>query len=111
MKTIKRITRIRRKIKIRGSSWTIRTKFCLRDTDGTPCLGLCDNDKKLIQVEEDLSTKDFLETLLHEYLHACWYEAGIDDIEPNDILEHWIINSIVKDMTINASFWASFFRL
>jgi hypothetical protein len=52
---------------------------------------------------------EFLETLLHEYLHACWFEAGIDDVEPNEVLEHWIINAIAKDMASNAAFWRSIF--
>ena len=89
--------------------WKIMMKENLRDFDDTPCLGICSNAKKIIYLERNMTKSEFLETLLHEYLHACFYEAGIDDANPNEVLEHFLINSVAKDMVVNSSFWKKIF--
>jgi Zn-dependent peptidase ImmA (M78 family) len=110
MKTLSTISRFRKSIKIRGALWKIQTKFCLRDTDGTPCLGIADLEKKIIWIERDLVPEVFKEVLLHEYMHAIWHEAGLCDIDISEDVEHWVINAVAKDIVLNSSFWASVLR-
>lgn len=111
MKKQRRISKFTKTIYVRGVKWTIRTKFCLRDEDGTPCLGLCDDTNKLILIEQDQTREEFIETLIHEYLHAVWYGTGLDDEGVPSWVEHWYINQVSKDMLINSSFFASLFRM
>lgn len=107
---MKRISKFQKTILVRGSKWKVRIKENLRDTDGTPCLGLCDSEKKLILIEKNLPKNIFIEVLLHEYLHSVWFETGMDDTEQNDILEHILINPIAKDMVNNLTFFSLLFR-
>lgn len=105
---MKRISKFKKTLRIRGARWTIRLQEFLRD-EGTPCLGLCVLDQKLILIEKHLPRDLFIETLLHEYLHAVWFELGIDDQEPPEALEHWVINGICKDMVLNSTFFRNLF--
>lgn len=110
MKRQRRVKKFSKTIYVRGIKWTIKTKFCLRDENGTPCLGLCDDNKKQILLEEDQTWEEFIETLIHEYLHAVWYGTGLDDEGVPSWVEHMFVNQVSKDMIINASFFASLFR-
>lgn len=101
--------RLRKKIKVRGVQWTLRSEKGLTDELGHEVSGICDNRTKTIFVEEGLKPVDFLETLIHEYIHACWFEAGIDDVVHDIVLEHMFINAVAKEMAILSSFWSEWF--
>jgi hypothetical protein len=77
--------------------------------EGTPCLGLCYSDTKLILIEKDLPCDVFVEVLMHEYFHAVWFETGIDDNDPPSWLEHIFINATAKDMALNVDFFVDLF--
>jgi hypothetical protein len=110
MRKLKRVKSFRKTIYINGVRWQIRTKFCLRDADGNSCLGLCDGTNKIIHLESDMPADEFVETLIHEYLHAVWFGTGMDDEGVPSWVEHWIVNQVAKGMVLNASFFASLFR-
>jgi len=105
MKNTKNISDFKKSLRIRGHTWRVSTKFFLRDDDGTPCLGLCDFEKKQIFIEKDLPVSLFVEVLLHEYMHACWFYTGIEDEDVPKWIEHVAINSFCKEITLHASFW------
>jgi Zn-dependent peptidase ImmA (M78 family) len=45
---------------------------------GQPCLGLCDNENKIIYLEKNQSDHVKKETLIHEVAHAFMFISGID---------------------------------
>lgn len=45
---------------------------------GQPCLGLCDNQSRIIYIEKDQTDISKRETLLHECVHAFMNLTGID---------------------------------
>lgn len=45
---------------------------------GQPCLGLCDNQNKIIYLEKDQDEQTKKETLIHECYHALLSISGID---------------------------------
>lgn len=46
--------------------------------NGQPCLGLCDNQNRIIYLEADQEETSKRETLLHELAHAFMNLVGID---------------------------------
>ena len=71
--------------------------------------GLCCDKNKLIEIEKGLKPELELEVFIHEWIHAVWYEAGIDNQRVSLALEHMLMNPIQKDMVINARVWAKVF--
>lgn len=45
---------------------------------GQPCLGLCDNNSKIIYIEKDQDEQSKVETCIHEFCHALMHISGID---------------------------------
>lgn len=97
-------------LKIRGNPWKIKfpTEVIMPD-DGRSLLGLCDPNIHTISVKAGMSNFDTLETLIHEYIHACSYEQGLHD-EVDSVIEHMYVNAVAKDMAINSSFWKKLFQ-
>ena len=58
--------RRQRTLTIRGQRWKIRWVPNLGQN-----LGLCDYDAKLLRIARGQRTKDELDTVVHELLHAC----------------------------------------
>lgn len=94
-------------IRVKGVSWKLKTKKNLSDpTDGIAVMGYCDPRNKAIFIDSDLNYPEFVETVLHEYMHAIWFELGLDDEHIPKWVEHMFINGISKDMIVNSSFLA-----
>ena len=99
----------KRSFLVRGQPWKIKLVQNLRDDDGTPCLGLCDNQRKVISLCLSLEQPQLLEILLHEYIHAVFFELGFEDEDYLSLFEHILINAIAKDFTLSFSFLKQFF--
>lgn len=111
MQSTKHISHFKKTLRIRGEKWLIKTKFALRGEDGTPYMGLCDPNTRTIYIEQDLPEDIFLETLIHEYIHAVWFECGVPDTEISMDMQHMLLNPLAKDMVAAAAFWSRLFRL
>jgi Zn-dependent peptidase ImmA (M78 family) len=46
--------------------------------NGQPCLGLCDNNSRIIYLEKAQDEQTKKETLIHEATHAVLFITGID---------------------------------
>lgn len=71
--------RIPRKFLIGDSIWTVRfvKKFGFGEKD-QDTRGLCKPDTQEILIQQGLSTRERLDTLIHEVLHALEFEYEID---------------------------------
>lgn len=95
----------KRFIMVRGTKWKIRVKRNLKfPDDDINVMGYCDSITRTIWIEKNQPKRLFVETLLHEYLHALWFESGIDDEQVPEWIEHIFINCIAKDMLNHPSF-------
>lgn len=61
----------------------------------SPHLGNCDRLRNVIRVDTSYGDAETLNTLVHEVLHACWWNAGLrfDDIEEE------IVNTMANQLT------------
>ena len=99
---------IPKKIKIRGAEWIVKEEADPKIGDNSVA-GYCWTCKSTIVIEKNLSDMMKLETFIHEYLHALLAESGVHDEDLSKMMEHWIVNSIAKDMRNNAVIFANVF--
>ena len=96
-----------RKIKVLGRPWKVKS-YAKLELEGVPCMGLCDFQNKTLMILKGMSAADTKETLLHEWFHACWAEAGLHDECLQPWIEHMILNAVVKELCSADEFWANF---
>lgn len=63
---------------IKGERWHLKKTKNLHDDKGDLCLGICDYEKRVIQVDPEQNNEMFLYTLIHELMHASLHELHID---------------------------------
>lgn len=56
----------------------------------TGYLGSTDTDKKIIDIDNTLNKNEFKRTILHELLHAYFYECGLERYSGDEFLIHWL---------------------
>ncbi len=108
---MKNLSKFKKTIYIRGIKWTIKVKNNLTDGNGNLVYGICSDRKKEILISAGISKEEFVETLLHEYMHACFFGAGMQDELIPSWVEHWFINHTTKDMILKPKFFRDLFRL
>jgi hypothetical protein len=64
-------------IKVMGKDYSI--KFVSTSPIAHENLGQCDHKKMLICIEEDQVPVEELDTVIHEILHAIWYQMSIGE--------------------------------
>lgn len=64
-------------IKVMGKNYHI--KFVATSPIAHENLGQCDHKKMLICIEEDQVPVEELDTVIHEVLHAIWYQMSIGE--------------------------------
>jgi hypothetical protein len=50
----------------------------------SPAAGLCDNQKMTITILDDQHPTEELDTLIHELLHAIWYQMSMGEHNPEE---------------------------
>lgn len=65
------------------------------DTNGSFYYGYCDNNNRVIYINNNLSKATTSSTILHEIIHAIWYQSGLSALELEEetvvsILTPWI---------------------
>ena len=91
-----------REIPIRGTKWLVKLEDVVMDGKGELVHATCCVDHQTIELEKELKPIRLLEFFLHEYIHAVWFETGIDD-EDNvpKWVEHMIIVPLARDIVNN----------
>lgn len=69
---------MKRPLKVKVGAHTYRISYV--ETKGA-CSGLCHTHAKTIHIRQGLEGRYLAETLLHEVMHAIWYEWGITNSE------------------------------
>lgn len=88
--------KIPRRIKIKDKSWCIKMVKSLKDDDNNEVYGLCDFQKRTIQITKGLDKTLEAHTFLHEFFHACLYELHVDI---NREIEEVIVDGISAIMS------------
>jgi len=97
-------------MKVRGRTWRVRVVDDLKNDDGLSASGLCSDKLKLIEIELGMTDDQSFEVFIHEWLHAVWYECGIDDENVPSWIEHWFVGAVSKDMQLHADKWLKIFK-
>ena len=67
---------------INGIRWNViavpSTYFTLQRSDGTYALGSCDNNSKIIYLNENISKKKLIKVLCHEVAHAAMFSYNVN---------------------------------
>ena len=101
MSTLKAHLKKIKKICVRGRDYRIKFEKQLRSDHGHPLHGYCDSQNKTIVLSDDSPEYELLDTFLHEYFHAIWYESGIYSEDIPTWIEHIYLTNISHDMLIN----------
>ena len=59
--------------------------------------GECVHEKNLMVIDSTLKGTEYVETLLHEIFHACWYVWDIG--EDNKVTEEEVVSRLAKATT------------
>lgn len=86
---------------VRGTKYKVRIVDQPFDEKGEPVNGTCCGMRKEIEIIKDLPPTIVLEIFLHEYVHAVWFEMGIDEEDIPVWVEHIIIAGVSKDLVNN----------
>ncbi len=86
---------------IRGCAWRIVLSAQPIDDNGEFANGTACGLQKQIELKRDLPPSLLLETFLHEYIHAVWFEQGIDEEDIPVWIEHMVIAGVSKDVVNN----------
>ena len=91
---------IPKKLDVRGTTWIINHVEQPVGDDGELANGTCEPIARVIELKKDLPPLLMLEVFFHEWVHAEWFEAGIDDELPDQHkwVEHMIIAAVSKDL-------------
>lgn len=58
-------------------------------------VGYCDHHNQRLVIDGSQSTQMMKETILHEFLHACFFTSGLScRLEQEENLEEWIISAL-----------------
>ena len=87
------------KLKIFGQMIRVLKEHDLTETQGAR--GLCFQDKKLIFIDSDLTGDEYLQTLLHEVVHAVIQRTGIHESGLTDEVEEIICDNVATAIVEN----------
>jgi Zn-dependent peptidase ImmA (M78 family) len=83
-------------LNIHGYEWLI-VKTPTNENDD----GYCDEDNRIIEIDESLEPEDELYTLLHEFGHAVLGETGFRHTGLSSDAEEIIVDQIAKELIRN----------
>lgn len=88
-------------INVLGKKWKVKRLKTCHDSDGKIVDGTACFKDKTITLTKDAPNE--IEIFIHEWLHAIWFESGIEDELPDKLkfLEHWAIIPAARDMVEN----------
>lgn len=90
-----------KKVLIGIHTYTISFHKDLKSETGDDMYGACYKALKQIKLSLDYTSHKVSETLLHELLHAIWYEYNIPDKTPEEKAVHMISYGFTKMMMDN----------
>lgn len=89
--------KIPKKLKIGGFDWTVRENYDI--TYEGNCYGSTHHGRQNIFLDPNMSQAKKQETLLHEIMHACYWQAGLIEFEKKDkITEEQMISSMAMSL-------------
>lgn len=71
---------------IKGKEWKVKRVWRLR-VEGEDCDGTIDGETREIKIVHGLNKEELLDTYLHEFLHAIWFEYGLYHFIGQDVSE------------------------
>lgn len=67
--------------------YTIERASNLTNKSGAAAWGICQFDPRRIMIDSSLSGDALRETLIHEWLHACIFDGGFDELMSGEMHE------------------------
>lgn len=112
MSTLKSYLKKLKKINARGTDYSIKFVPHLTDEESERALyGYCDPNEKTIVINDSAPNKELLDTFMHEWLHAIWYESGISQEDVPTWVEHIYLCGITSDSVNQKKIVAKLFSL
>ena len=100
MSTLRTYLKRLKSIPARGRDYKVKVKKIGRNEDGHSILGYCDRYKKEICINVECPDEELLDTFLHEYFHAIWYESGLYSEDIPAWVEHIFLVNITHDLLL-----------
>ena len=74
-----------KKVKVGGVTYKIKNKENPH-SNGNVCYGTCDHQNLVIEMNSNNNKQRYNQTLIHEIMHAVFYEAGLSMENEEDIV-------------------------
>lgn len=111
MPTLRTLLKNLKSVDVRGRKYSVKLAKVGCNEDGHPILGYCDRYKKEICIGMECPDEELLDTFLHEYFHAVWYESGLYSEDVPAWVEHIFLVNIVHDILLQKKLLIKLLRL
>lgn len=83
-------------INVAGINYEVKEVEGINDRFNT--LGMVNYARSMIEIDSDMSKSKLEQTFIHEVLHACFYEAGIEE-QDEDVINRVgiVLYQVLKD--------------